>query len=61
MKGPGGSMSYVLNNSYQSITNTAFVNYKKMLHSTSNRSDNVYQLLARVRRLLPPLKLVAMI
>ena len=72
---PGGSMSWVVglpNNSYMPITNKAWVHARfcklqKGCTRLAAASDQVYQLLARYRwfslgaRLLPPLKLVAMI
>ena len=75
-KGPGGSMSWVIelpNNSYKPITNMAWVRARlcklqKGCFRLPAANDKVYQLLTqgrwfspRVLRLLPPLKLVAMI
>jgi len=70
--GPGGSMSWVvgLPNNYKPITNTAwvrFVNYKKETLDSQPQVIRFTSYLSmvggslRVFRLLPPLKLVAMI
>ena len=74
-RGPGGSMSEVVglpNNSYKPITNMTWVHSRlcklqKRCTRLAAASDKVYQLLAHGRgslwvlRLLPRLKLVAMI
>ena len=74
-QGPGGSMSWVVglpNNSYKHITNArgfapAFVNYKKGALDSQLQVIKLTSCLSmvggslRVLRLLPPLKLVAMI